>query len=90
MISSELHLSVFGTEMISSDKRSIDISDTLWLRYFVNKMLEHRYDIRISESYVDPNPWKVERQDLDNFTFLLDAKKARMGNSRLFCWRYKD
>ena len=25
----ELHLSVFGTENISSDKRSIDISDTL-------------------------------------------------------------
>ena len=25
----EGHLSVFGTEMINSDKRSIDISDTL-------------------------------------------------------------
>ena len=23
---------------------------------------------RISESYVDPNPWKVKRQDPDNFT----------------------
>ena len=29
LISSELHLSVFGTEMISSDKRSKDILDTL-------------------------------------------------------------
>ena len=29
LISSELHLSVFGTETISSDNRSIDISDTL-------------------------------------------------------------
>ena len=29
LISSELRLFVFGTEMISSDKRSIDISDTL-------------------------------------------------------------
>ena len=31
-------------------------------------MLEHRHDIRISESYVDPNPLMVEIQDLDNFT----------------------
>ena len=30
-------------------------------------MSEHGYGIRISESYVDPNPWKVERQDPDNF-----------------------
>ena len=29
LVSSELHFSVFGTEMISSDKSSIDISDTL-------------------------------------------------------------
>ena len=31
-------------------------------------MLEHRYDIRISESYVDPNLPMVEIQDPDNFT----------------------
>ena len=31
-------------------------------------MLEHRYDIRISESYVDPNPLMVEIQDPDSFT----------------------
>ena len=31
-------------------------------------MLEHRYDIRISESCVDPNPLMVEIQDPDNFT----------------------
>ena len=31
-------------------------------------MLEHRYDIRILESYVDPNPLMVEIQDPDNFT----------------------
>ena len=31
-------------------------------------MSEHRYDIRISESCVDPNPLMVERQDPDNFT----------------------
>ena len=31
-------------------------------------MSEHRYDIKISESYVDPNPSMVERQDPDNFT----------------------
>ena len=31
-------------------------------------MLELRYGIRISESYVDPNPLMVEIQDPDNFT----------------------
>ena len=31
-------------------------------------MLEHRYDIRISENYVDPNPLMVEIKDPDNFT----------------------
>ena len=30
-------------------------------------MSEHRYDIRISESCIDPNPLMVERQDPDNF-----------------------
>ena len=29
LISSELHSSVFGTETIGSDKRTIDIPDTL-------------------------------------------------------------
>ena len=51
----ELHLSVFSAETSSSDMMSIDIFDTLQLLYFVKKMLEHRYDIRISESCVDPN-----------------------------------
>ena len=54
--------------MISSDKMSIDISHTLPLIYFVKRMSEHRYDIRISESCVDPNPLMVEKQDPDNFT----------------------
>ena len=31
-------------------------------------MSEHQYDIRISESCVDPNPLMVEIQDPDNFT----------------------
>ena len=30
-------------------------------------MSEHRYDIRISESCVDPNPLMVERQGPDPF-----------------------
>ena len=30
-------------------------------------MAEHRYDIRISESCVDPNPLMIEKQDPDNF-----------------------
>ena len=54
-MSSELHLSVFGTETISTDKCTIDISDTLKL-HFVKKISEHRYDIRVSESCVGPNP----------------------------------
>ena len=29
-------------------------------------MLEHRYDIRLWESCIDPNPLMVERQDQDN------------------------
>ena len=36
-----IHLSVYGTETISSDKRSIDISDTFYLLYFVKKMFEN-------------------------------------------------
>ena len=31
-------------------------------------MSDHWYDIRISESCVDPNPLMVERQDPYNFT----------------------
>ena len=31
-------------------------------------MSKTRYDIRISESFVDPNHLMVERQDPDNFT----------------------
>ena len=47
---------------------SIDISDTFLLLYFVKKLSEHLYDIKISERCVDPNPLMVERQDPDNFT----------------------
>ena len=47
---------------------SIDTSNTLKLLYFVKKISEHRFDIRISESCVDPSPLMVERQDPDNFT----------------------
>ena len=47
---------------------TIDFSETLLLLYFVKKMSEHIYKIRISESCVDPNPLMVERQDPDNFT----------------------
>ena len=42
--------------------------DTLKLLNFVKKIPEHRYDIRISESCVDPNPLMVKRQDPDNYT----------------------
>ena len=67
---------------ISSDKMSIDISDTLYLLYFVKKISEHRYDIRISESCFIPNPLMVERQDQKLYPFP-DAGKVRIGNSRI-------
>ena len=40
LILTELHLSVFSAETISSDKMSIDISDTKLL-YLVKNMSEH-------------------------------------------------
>ena len=41
-------------------------------------MLEHGYDIRISESYVDPNPLMVEIQDPDNFTRFQTRENSRI------------
>ena len=57
---------------------SIDISDTLKLLYFVKKISEHRYDIRISESCVDPNPLMVERQDPDSFTHFQTRERCAL------------
>ena len=51
LISSGLHLSVFGPKTISSDK-----GQYIFWTHFNKKMSEHRYDIRVSESYADPNP----------------------------------
>ena len=42
------------------------------------KMSEHRYDIRISENCVDPNPLMVERQDPDNFTCLQTRERCTL------------
>ena len=39
-------------------------------------MSKHQYDIRISESCVDPNPCKVEGQDPDNFTGFQTRKRC--------------
>ena len=41
-------------------------------------MSEHRYDIRISESCVDPNHLMVERQDPDNFTHLQTRERCAL------------
>ena len=41
-------------------------------------MSEHRYGIRISKSCIDPNPWKVERQDPDNFTCFQTQKRCAL------------
>ena len=76
MISTQLHLSVFSAETISSDKMSIYILATLEIPYFVKQMSEYRYDIRISEICADPNPLMVKRQDPDNFTRFQTQKGA--------------
>ena len=57
---------------------SIDISDTLLLLYFVKKMSEHRYDIRILETCDDPNLLMVERQDPDNFTLFQARERCEL------------
>ena len=41
-------------------------------------MSEHRYDIRISERCVDPNPLMVERQDPDNFPRLQTRERCAL------------
>ena len=52
----ELHLSVFGTKTVRSDKKTIDISNTLKSLYFVKKIGKHGYDMIVFESRNDPNP----------------------------------
>ena len=87
-MATELHLSVFNAETISSDLMSIYIPDTLKLLYFVKKMTEHRYDIRISESCVDPNPLMVKRQDPENFTrFQMRERCALEIAAYVFNWQ---
>ena len=41
-------------------------------------MSEHRYDIKISESCVDPNPLMVERQDPGNFPRLQTRERCAL------------
>ena len=41
-------------------------------------MSEHQYDIRISESCVDPNLLMVERQDPDNFNRFQTRKRCAL------------
>ena len=41
-------------------------------------MSEHRYDIRIMDSHVDPNPLMAERQDPDNFTRLQTRERCAL------------
>ena len=41
-------------------------------------MSEHRYEIRISESCVDPNPLMAERQDPDNFPRFLTRERCAL------------
>ena len=41
-------------------------------------MSEHRYDIRIMESCVDPNPLMAERQDPDNFPGLQTRERCAL------------
>ena len=52
-------------------------------------MSEHRYDIRISESCVDPNLFMVERQDPDDFTRFQTRERCALEIAiyvfKLFC-----
>ena len=41
-------------------------------------MLEHRYDMKISESCVDPNPLMVDREDPDNFTRFQTRRRSAL------------
>ena len=74
LISPDIHLSVFnGTETIRSDKRSIDISNTPYLLYFVKKVSEHLYGIRVSETvFIRFRKWSKDRSP-DNFSFFVDG-----------------
>ena len=51
---SPVNLAVFGTETISSDKVSIDISDTFKLLSSVKKIWRYLSDIRVYKNYIDP------------------------------------
>ena len=50
-----IYSSVFGVEAINSFKRSLDISDTFNLFYFVKKIRKYPSDIRVSENGIDQN-----------------------------------
>ena len=52
-------------------------------------MSEHRYDIRISESCVDPNLLMVERQDQDILPVSRRGKGAHMSLSTHTCIWFK-
>ena len=41
-------------------------------------MSEHRYDIRLIDSCVDPNPLMAERQDPDNFACLQTRERCAL------------
>ena len=42
------------------------------------KMLEHQHGKRISEIYVDPNPFMVERQDPESFTYFQTRERCAL------------
>ena len=58
---------VFGTETITYNTGSIDISDTFKLLNFVQKMRKYPPDVSVSETCIDANLKMVERRDPDNF-----------------------
>ena len=53
-------------------------------------MSEHRYEIRISESCVDPNPLMVERQDPDNLTRFQTRERCALKKPHMsLTWVYQ-
>ena len=49
------NIQLSGTEMVSFDKRSIDISDKFYLLFLSTKSRKRQSDIRVPENWIDLN-----------------------------------
>ena len=67
----QIYLSVFGTETIIYNNRSIAILNTFQLIHFVQKMRKYPSDVSVSKNCIDENLEIVKRWDPDNFPHFL-------------------